>query len=142
MIILDTNVLSAMMRREPDAAMVAWLDRHSIDELWTTTITIFEITFGLELLPAGARRRSLQAAFKRFVEEDLDDRILIFDAAAASRAGALAARRRTRGRPMESRDAQIAGIVAENDATLSTRNLRDFDGLGISLVDPWTDAPT
>lgn len=142
MIVLDTNVLSAMMRREPDAAIVAWLDRHPIDDLWTTTITIFEITFGLGLLPARARRRSLQAAFNRFVEEDLDDRILIFDAAAASRAGALAARRRTRGRPMEFRDAQIAGIVAENDATLSTRNLRDFDGLGISLVDPWTDAPT
>ena len=124
------------------AAIVAWLDRHSIDELWTTTITIFEIKFGLDLLPAGAWRRSLQAAFNLFVEEDLDDRILTFDAAAASRAGALAARRRTRGRPMEIRDAQIAGIVAENDATLSTRNLRDFDGLGISLVDPWTDAPT
>jgi hypothetical protein len=136
-IVLDSNVLSAVMRDPADDVVVGWLDRMPEESLWTTTVTVFEIRFGLALLPDGRRRRRLDRAFAKALAEEIDDRVLAFDQAAAEAAAAIAAERRRLGRPVEIRDVQIAGIVAARKATLATRNLRHFEGLGISLVDPW-----
>jgi toxin FitB len=137
MIVLDTNVLSALMRREPEAVAVAWLDTLPAESVWTTSVTIFEISLGLELLGAGRRRRALEDAFARMLAEDFEDRILPFDDGAARFAGHIAAGQRRTGRTVEIRDVQIAGICAARKATLATRNTRHFDGLGLTLVDPW-----
>lgn len=138
MILLDTNVVSALMRREQDPVVVGWLDSLPAESVWTTSITVFEVRFGLELLAAGGRRKSLEAAFARALAEDFEDRVLTFDAPAAQLAGRIAALQRRSGRTVEMRDVQIASIAAARKATLATRNLRHFDGLGLKLVDPWS----
>ena len=137
MIILDTNVLSALMRTIPDAAVLEWLDRQPADSVWITSITLFETRFGLALLPAGRRRQVLEAAFDDLLREDLENRVLDFDSAAATAAASLAAARQKSGRPVDMRDTQIAGIVLTRRATLATRNIRHFVDLKISIIDPW-----
>jgi predicted nucleic acid-binding protein len=137
MIILDTNVLSALMRREADAAVVAWLDRQPSESVWTTAVTIFEIRFGLELLARGRRKRQLEEAFSSAINEDFQGRILPFDRDAAEEAASRAAERRAVGKPVDFRDIEIAGIVAARRGTLATRNARHFQELRIELVDPW-----
>jgi toxin FitB len=136
-IILDTNVLSALMRTIPDAAVLHWLDRQPAASVWITSITLFETRFGLALLPAGRRRQVLEAAFDDLLREDLENRILDFDSAAATAAASLAAARQKSGRPVDMRDTQIAGIVLARRATLATRNIRHFVDLKISIIDPW-----
>lgn len=137
MIILDTDVLSALMRREPEPTAVAWLDRQPPESVWTTAVTVFEIRFGLELLAPGRRRRQLEDAFTRAVAEDFEGRVLPFDQEAAHEAAGRAAERRAAGKPVDFRDIEIAGIVAARRATLATHNVRHFQDLGIKLVDPW-----
>jgi predicted nucleic acid-binding protein len=137
-ILLDTNVVSALMHRDPDPIVVAWLDGVPAESVWTTSITVFEVRFGLELLAAGRRRRALEAAFAKALEEDFENRVLSFDAPAAQFAAHIAAQQRRSGRLVEIRDVQIAGIAAARKATLATRNLRHFDGLDLKLVDPWS----
>ena len=137
MIILDTNVLSALMRTAPEASVVAWLDRQPAESVWMTSITLFEARLGLALLPAGRRRQALEAAFARLLIEDLENRVLDFDSAAAIEVASLAAAREKNGRPVDMRDTQIAGIVIARRATLATRNARHFADLKISIVDPW-----
>lgn len=139
MILLDTNVLSALMQREPEPAVVAWLDRQPAESVWTTSITVFEVRMGLEILAQGRRRRSLERAFTEALAEDLEHRVAVFDESAAEAVGRLAAERRRSGRPVEIRDVQIAGIATARKATLATRNLRHFEDLGLKLVDPWAD---
>ena len=107
MILLDTNVLSALMRTTPDAAVVAWLDRQPVLSVWTTAVTVLEIRHGLALLPAGRRRTALAAGFDRLVDSVLDRRVAAFDAAAACR------------------------------AVVATGNTRHFADLSIPAVDPW-----
>lgn len=138
MIILDTNVLSALMQTTPDAKLIAWLDRQPADALWVTSVTVFEARFGLASLTTG-RRRSLELAFEKLLEEDLEHRVLDFDRTAAESAAALAAQRRRAGRPIDIRDTLIAGITVARRATLATRNLRHFRDLNVPVVDPWTD---
>lgn len=137
MIVLDTNVLSAAMRDSPEATVIRWLDGLPSESLWTTTITIFEIRFGLAVMADGRRRRRYERAFEAAIEDDIDDRILVFDVVAAEETAAIAADRRRAGRPVEIRDLQIAGITRARKATLATRNVRHFEGLGIAVVDPW-----
>lgn len=137
MIVLDTNVLAELMRRDANPAVISWLDGQSPQSVWMTTITVFEIRFGLEILADGRRRRQLEAAFDKALIEDFDGRALSFDQAAAQAAAAIAAQQRREGRPVEIRDVQIAGIVAARKAALATRNTRHFEGLGIPLIDPW-----
>ncbi|MBI1731835.1 MAG: type II toxin-antitoxin system VapC family toxin [Gammaproteobacteria bacterium] len=139
MIVLDTNVLSALMRETPDAPVVAWLDRQPAVSIWITSITLFEARLGLALLPRGRRRKSLEAAFVRVLEEDLENRVLDFDNAAAAEAAELTAARREVGRPLDMRDTQIAGIVLARRATLATRNVRDFGDLDVAVIDPWAE---
>jgi predicted nucleic acid-binding protein len=140
-ILLDTNVLSALMRREGDPAVVTWLDDQPAESIWTTAITVVEIRFGLEILARGRRRRLLEDAFARALEEDFEGRVLPFDQMSAHTAAAIAAKQRAAGRPVEIRDVQIAGIAAARKAALATRNTRHFANFGIPLVNPWTAPP-
>ena len=137
MIILDTNVLSTLMRKLPDAAVVRWLDRQPAESIWITSVTLFEARLGLALLPDGKRRTALASAFARLLEEDLQNRVLDFDTGAAIEAAELAARRQRAGRPFDIRDTQIAGIALARRATLATRNARHFADLKINVIDPW-----
>ncbi len=122
MILLDTNVLSALMRREPDLSVVSWLDRLPAESIWTTMITVFEVVTALGLLPEGRRRRELEHAFDRLLAEELDGRIQSFDNRAAQAAGRIAAERQRVGRAMKIRDVQIAGIARARRAQVATRN--------------------
>lgn len=137
MIILDTNVLSALMRKAPEAVVVGWLDRQPAESVWITSITMFEARLGLALLPSGRRRQALDAAFARLMEEDLQNRVLDFDSAAATEAASLAAERQKAGRSVDMRDTQIAGIALARRATVATRNVRHFADLKVPVVDPW-----
>ena len=139
MIVLDTNVISALMLDEPDKKVMAWLDRALPEAVWLTTISIFEVRFGIELLPAGRRRAHLEHQFARVIDTDIQDRILGFDENAAAAAGLIAAVRQQTGRPSEIRDTLIAGIVRARSADFATRNVKHFDDLGIKLINPWTD---
>jgi toxin FitB len=136
-IILDTNVLSALMRSAPEAAVVRWLDHQPAESIWITSITLFETRFGLALLPKGRRRQLLESAFSQLLEEDLENRVLDFDSAAATEAAALAAARQKAGRSVDLRDTQIAGIALARRATLATRNVRHFQDLSVNVIDPW-----
>ena len=138
MIILDTNVLSALMRKAPEASVVAWLDRQPAESVWITSVTLFETRLGLALLPRGRRRQILESAFGRLLEEDLDNRVLDFDRIAATEAATLAAERQRAGRPVDVRDTLIAGIALARRALLATRNVRHFQDLRVPAVDPWT----
>jgi predicted nucleic acid-binding protein len=137
-IILDTNVLSALMRSTPDPKVVAWLDGQAPESLWITSITVFEARFGLGLLAPGRRRRALERAFAQLIEEDLDNRVLDFDVAAATAAAGLATARQQAGRPVDMRDTLIAGLAVARRATLATRNVRHFADLDVPVIDPWT----
>jgi predicted nucleic acid-binding protein len=137
MIVLDTNVVSAMMRRDLDVTVRDWLDRLPAESIWVTTITIFEVRFGIEVLAKGRRRQQLHDDFVRTIVEDFQDRVLDLDQEAAEAAASLCAQRRLRGRPIEMRDAMIAGIIVSRRAQLATRNVRHFEDLDVSVVDPW-----
>ena len=137
MIILDTNVVSALMRSPADPPVVEWLDRHPVESLWLTSINVYEIRFGLAILPKGRRRTALEAAFQAFLELDLENRVLDFDRLAAEATAELSAERHRGGRPIDMRDAQIAGIALVRRATLATRNTRHFADARIPLADPW-----
>jgi len=139
-IILDTNVLSALMRTAPEATVVRWLDDQPAESIWITSITLFETRLGLALLPKGRRRQSLELAFDRLLGEDLENRVLDFDSAAATEAAALAASRQRAGRSVDMRDTQIAGIALARRATLATRNVRHFQDLSVTVIDPWQTA--
>jgi toxin FitB len=138
-IVLDTNVISALMLDEPDKKIVAWLDRAAPESVWTTTISIFELRYGIELLPAGRRRTHLEREFARVIDTDLQGQVLGFDENAAASAGLIAAVRRQNSHPIEIRDTLIAGIVTSRQADFATRNVRHFEDLDIRLIDPWAD---
>jgi toxin FitB len=137
MIVLDTNVLSELMRPAPDAGVVAWLAARDPLELATTTIAIAEIQRGIARLPDGRRRKSLEQRFSAFVEEAFPGRLLAFDRDAAYACGEVSASRERKGLHADAVNMMIAAIVKTAGATLATRNTRDFEGCGIALADPW-----
>jgi hypothetical protein len=137
MVILDTNVLSELMQQRANPLVQQWLDRQAELSVWTTAITIFELRYGIELLPRSRRRASLEAEFERFIEDDIQHRIVPFDAQAATVAAGLMALRQRTGRIGDLRDTMIAGIVIASHAMLATRNMRHFDDLSVPVVDPW-----
>jgi hypothetical protein len=137
MIILDTNVLSELMKSQPDKLVVCWIGKHRATSLFITTLTQAEILYGLELLPEGKRRTALKKAAKSMFELDFAQRILPFDTNAAQLFATIAAKRRTLGRPISQIDAQIAAIVRSHNAILATRNVADFEECDISLLNPW-----
>ena len=138
MILLDTSVLSALMQAEPEPTVVSWLDSQPAESIWTTSITVYEIRFGLEILAMGRKRRTLEEAFAQMLAEDFEGRVVPFDESSAQWAGRFAAERRRAGRTIEIRDAQIAGIAAARKAAIATRNVRHFEDLGPELIDPWS----
>jgi len=137
MTILDTNVLSALMRQTPDRNVVAWLDQQPRTSLWTTSVTVLEIRFGLQIMPAGKRRTLLLESFEVLLEK-IGHRVAAFDSSAAQMAGDLMADRHKKGRPGDLRDTMIAGIVLAHHATLATRNIAHFDDISAPLINPWT----
>lgn len=137
MIVLDTNVLSELMRPTPSPQVAGWLAKQVAEEIFTTTITEAEIFFGIELLSKGKRREQLRAAAEAMFSEDLADRVLTFDSAAARAFANIAARRRSGGKPISYADAQIAAIAQVRGARLATRNMADFADCGIEVSDPW-----
>ena len=138
MIILDTNVLSELMRPKPSARVVDWVAKQPAAQLFTTSITQAEIFYGIELLTVGKRRRELLEAAEAMFAEDFVDRIFGFDSDAARVFAKIAAARHTMGRPISHADAQIAAIAQLRSAKLATRNIADFQDCGIDLVDPWS----
>ena len=141
MILLDTNVLSALMRDPPAAAVVAWLDRQDPATVWTTAVTVFEIRFGLARMAEGRNRAALETAFEGLLREDLAGRVVPFDRVAAEAAGALAAKREAAGRTVDVRDTLIAGIAIAWKASVATRNVRHYKDLETGVVDPWSGTP-
>ena len=140
MIVLDTNVISELMRAEPNGHVLDWLVRQPIAGLFTTTLTQAEIFYGLQLLPEGRRREDLIAAARPIFEVEMAGRILPFDSDAALAYAELAVHRRQIGQPISQIDGQIAAITRSRGAHLATRTVRDFVGCGITLIDPWWEA--
>ena len=137
MIILDTNVLSELMRDEPNACVVHWIDRQPQSSIWITSITLMEIRYGLQSLPAGRRSARLMRELEAVLTEEIEERYASFDTAAAQQAASLMAGRKRQGRPAEFRDTMIAGIVMSRHAILATRNTAHFSDLGSNVVNPW-----
>jgi predicted nucleic acid-binding protein len=137
MIILDTNVLSELMRPKPSPHVAAWVAKQTATELFTTSITEAEIFYGLELLSRGKRREGLLAAAEAMFAEDLAGRVLGFESDAARAFSKIAVDRRSLGRPVSHADAQIAAIARVRRATLATRNVEDFEDCGVDVVNPW-----
>jgi predicted nucleic acid-binding protein len=135
-IILDTNVLSALMRQLPDQSVVAWLDHQARTSVWTTSITVLEIQFGLQILAPGKRRTLLSEAFEELLDR-LGQRVVTFDVEAARKASDLMAERHKKGRPGDLRDTMIAGIALAQHASLATRNTAHFEDAAIPLINPW-----
>jgi len=138
-IILDTNVVSELMRPAYASAIFHSLSKYSAAELHSTSVTLAEILYGIELLPAGKRKSELLAGSERLFKVVLVGHILPFDEQAAEAFSHIAAGRRSRGRPITELDAQIAAIASVHDATLATRNVADFEGCGIRVLNPWVD---
>ena len=139
MILLDTNVLSELIRPEPDEGVTRWLDSQDAAAVTTTAITAAELLYGVARLPTGRRKERLGEAIRGLIEEDFDGRVEPFDATAAGHYAALVSDRETAGRPISIADAQIAAICRKLGATLATRNTGDFEDTGVELLDPWQD---
>jgi predicted nucleic acid-binding protein len=139
MIILDTNVLSEVMRPAPSVRVLEWLAKESALTVFTTTIAMAEILYGIELLQKGRRRAALTSAAEAMFEEAFAGRILSFDNDAARAFPKIAAARRGSGRPITRFDAQIAAIARSRGAAIATRNTGDFEECGVTVVNPWDE---
>lgn len=137
MIILDTNVLSELMKSHPDLSVVNWIGKQKTANLFITTLTQAEILYGLEIIPVGKRHTALKEAALSMFEQDFSGRILPFDIDAAVLFATIAAKRRKIGLPISQIDAQIAAISLSHHATLATRNVKDFEECNLDLVNPW-----
>jgi len=136
MIVLDTNVLSALMRNVPDPSVASWIDRQPQSSIWTNSITILEIQTGLQIMSPGKKRVSLSEGFERLLDR-IDHRIAAFDEHAARLAAELTGLRQKKGRAGDLRDTMIAGIVLAHRASLATRNLAHFADISATVVNPW-----
>ena len=137
MIVLDTNVVSELMKPAPAAAVAQWIAQQPATTLYTTSITQAEVLHGILLLPAGKRRATLEAAAEAMFDEDFGGRVLPFGGEAARAYAQIAAQRRRSGRPISHFDAQIAAIARSARACVATRNVRDYDACDIKVVNPW-----
>lgn len=137
MILVDTNVLSELVRPTPHPAVLRWVGSHPATSLYTTTITQAELLLGAALLPADHRRAALTEALTAILEVDLAGRVLAFDSDAARAYAQIFAARRAAGRPIAQFDAQIAAIGVSRGAAVATRNTADLSGCGCEVVDPW-----
>ncbi len=138
MIILDTNVISERLRREPDPHVVLWLDTQAADELYLCSPVMAELQYGVARLDASARKHGLQDAISSLITEVFGGRFLSFDKEAAIAYGSICAECDARGRPIAPMDAMIAAIAKSNNATIATRNVADFEQTGIDVMTPFT----
>lgn len=139
MIVLDTNVVSELMRPDPAMGVVAWVDRRPADEVFVTAVTAAELLYGVARLPDGARRATLARKLRELLEDDFEGRVLPFDASAADHYATIVVSRERAGRPILMADAQIAAICRGFDADLATRNVKDFADTGVRILNPWDD---
>ncbi|MEA3410198.1 MAG: type II toxin-antitoxin system VapC family toxin [Pseudomonadota bacterium] len=137
MILIDTNVISEIMKVEPSEAVVSWLNDQKSDALYVSAVTIGEIEYGLRVMPIGKRQLRLKERFERFVSLAFAQRVLAYDETAARAYGENMGLRKETGRPMNIPDGQIAAIARANTLTVATRNTRDFEDCGIELIDPF-----
>ncbi|MDN8617689.1 type II toxin-antitoxin system VapC family toxin [Variovorax ginsengisoli] len=135
--LLDTNVLSELLRATPDPGVLRWFEAQPADTLFVSSITQAEMMLGARLLPAGKRRAALETAVRAMFDEDFGGRILPFDPSAAWVYADIVSARRAAGRPISQLDAQIAAIARHHGVQLATRNVTDFEGCGLLVVDPW-----
>ena len=139
MIVLDTNVVSELMRPTPSSAVVSWVSRREAAALFFSAVGEAELRLGVAAMPASRRRDAIEEAIEAMLREDFAARILPFDSAAARAYAAIAAARRAAGRPVSTMDMQIAAIARSQNMAVATRNTKDFTGTGVDLADPWTD---
>ena len=137
-VLLDTNVVSELIRKAPDPAVEAWAANHALEELFFSAIGEAELRYGAAILPAGRRRVSLVSDIERMLSDAFDGRVLPFDSRAARAYADIAAMRRSAGRRVPPTDCQIAAIARSRDMAVATRNVRDFDDVDIEIVNPWT----
>jgi len=136
-IVLDTNVVSELMLPRPNAAVTEWIARQPAQTLFTTCITMGEVFYGIALLPDGRRKADLATDAQRMFRQDFAGRLLVFDAAAAMHYGEILGGRQRGGRPTGILDAQIAAIAMAAGASVATRNVDDFTGCGVAIINPW-----
>jgi hypothetical protein len=137
MIVLDTNVISEIMLPAPNPRVLRWVDQQPPQSIWITTVTLYEIRYGLQSMPAGKKQTALLTLLERWLAEVVQHRIASFDQVAALQAANLGAALKLKGRPRDPRDTMIAGIVLASHATLATRNVKHFDDIAKSVVNPW-----
>ena len=141
MILLDTNVLSELMRPSPSRRVVEWLDARLDSDLWISAVTVAEIRLGLSLLSDGARKTRLLELAEQMFDEDFSEKCLPFDCEAALQYGFIVSERTRQGRPISVEDAQIAAIALTSQLVLATRNVKDFKGIKeLKVVNPWSDS--
>ena len=140
MVVIDTNIVSELMRAEPSAEALAWMDDRPPRELFVTAVTEAEVRTGIALLPEGRRRRGLAEACERAFGSLFAGRVLPFDSDAARAYAEIVAARRVLGRPVSQADGQIAAIARSRGMAVATRNIRDFEDMGIDVFDPWDGA--
>lgn len=137
MIVLDTNVVSEIMRPAPNPRVLDWLDHQPSQSVWITAVTLYELRYGLQSMPAGKKKTALLALLQHWLDQIVQHRIASFDEASARQAGDLAAALKLLGRPRDPRDTVIAGIVLASHATLATRNTKHFEDIAKFVVNPW-----
>ena len=135
--LLDTNVVSELIRKSPAPAVVNWVSDHPLEDLFLSAVSEAELRYGAAILPAGRRRDTLLLKIDAMLHDAFDDRVLPFDSDAARPYGNIAAVRRSAGRPVAPADCQIAAIAASRGMAVATRNVRDFEDMGIEILDPW-----
>lgn len=137
MIVLDTNVISELMRSSPDDRVVSWIDQYPVDDVFITAVTAAELQYGVARLPEGRRKTVLTVQVAELLAEDFQGQILPFGINASAHYARIAAEREREGRPISMADAQIAAICLHHGAELATRNLKDFADTGVHVHDPW-----
>ncbi len=135
--LLDTNVLSELLRSAPERSVLKWLAAQPAEGLFVTAVTQAEMMLGARLLPAGKRRTALESALCGIFDEDFAGRVLAFDSAATAAYAEIVAARRAAGRPISQFDAQIVAIASKHSMSVATRNVDDFTGCGVAVIDPW-----
>jgi predicted nucleic acid-binding protein len=138
MILLDTDVVSALMGFQPEQSVAGWLDKQPAVSIWISSITLMEIRYGLQTMPKGERQEKLTNSFERVLDEMLEHRIAPFDAEAALQAANLMSIRKAKGRPGDVKDTMIGGIAISTRATLATRNTKHFEDLPVTTINPWS----
>lgn len=139
-VLLDTNVVSELIRKSPDPAVEAWVSGHVLEDLYFSAIGEAELRYGAAILPAGRRRETLVSEIEGMLRDAFGDRVLPFDSNAARQFAEIAAKRRSIGRRMAPADCQIAAIARSLNMAVATRNVRDFDDINVEVVNPWKSA--